>query len=189
MALPVLAPKSQISAIVLPALGTTSRVTASLPFGVYSNNADFVTGASDQVAFTYKMLGGDVLDIELVESQVYAAYEEATLEYSYIVNLHQSKNVLSRMLGSTTGTITVAVCPGGISSAAQTFILYNTYIGNNDSLILTLGLSLATTDQIVVSASTSSFSFVLSGSGGKPRFYRNFCGANPKYSRRHCKLL
>ena len=67
-------------------------------------------------------------------------------------------------LGSTTGTITVAVCPGGISSAAQTFILYNTYIGNNDSLILTLGLSLATTDQIVVSASTSSFSFVLSGS-------------------------
>jgi hypothetical protein len=104
MALPVLAPKSQISAIVLPELGTTSRVTSSLPFGVYANNADFVTGASDQVAFTYKMLGGDVLDIELTEQNVYAAYEAAVLEYSYIINVHQSKNVLANALGSPTGT-------------------------------------------------------------------------------------
>ena len=104
MALPVLAPKSQISAITLPALGTLSRVTASLPFGVYANNTDFITGASDQVAFTYKMLGGDVLDIELTEQNVYAAYEVAVLEYSYILNVHQSRNVMASALGSPTGT-------------------------------------------------------------------------------------
>jgi hypothetical protein len=104
MALPVLAPKSQISAITLPALGTFSRVTASLPFGVYASNTDFITGASDQVAFTYKMLGGDVLDIELTEQNVYAAYEVAVLEYSYILNVHQSRNVMASALGSPTGT-------------------------------------------------------------------------------------
>lgn len=104
MALPVLAPKSQISAIVLPAVGTIGRVTSSLPFGVYATNADFVTGAVDQVAFTYKMLGGDVLDIELTEQNVYAAYEAAVLEYSYIINVHQSRNVLGNALGSPTGT-------------------------------------------------------------------------------------
>ena len=63
-----------------------------------------MSGASDQVAYTYKKLGGDVVDIELTPSNVYAAYEEAVLEYSYIVNLHQGKNVLSTGLGNTTGT-------------------------------------------------------------------------------------
>ena len=58
----------------------------------------------DQVAYTYKKLGGDILDIELVEENVYAAYEEAVLEYSYILNMHQSKNILSDVLGMTTGT-------------------------------------------------------------------------------------
>jgi hypothetical protein len=104
MALPVLAPKSQVSAIVLPALGTANRVIAALPFGIYSSNSDFITGAVDQVAFTYKMLGGDVLDIELTEQNVYAAYEAAVLEYSYIINVHQSRNVMATALGAPTGT-------------------------------------------------------------------------------------
>ena len=33
-----------------------------------------------------------------------SAYEEAVLEYSYIINLHQGKNVMSNLLGQTTGT-------------------------------------------------------------------------------------
>ena len=66
--------------------------------------------------------------------------------------------------GATTGTCKVAVRPAGISSTAKTFLLYDTYINPNDTLMLTLGLSLATTDVIGVWASTTSFSFVLSGS-------------------------
>ena len=46
---------------------------------------DFISGAVDQVSFTYKMLGGDVLDIELTEENVYSAYEIAVLEYSSIL--------------------------------------------------------------------------------------------------------
>ena len=40
----------------------------------------------------------------MTRANVYSAYEEAVLEYSYIVNLHQGKNVLSSILGNTTGT-------------------------------------------------------------------------------------
>jgi hypothetical protein len=79
-------------------------VTGSLPFGIYTGSADFISGASSQVAFVYKKLGGDVVDIEITANQVYAAYEEAVLEYSYIINLHQGKNILSNVLGNTTGT-------------------------------------------------------------------------------------
>jgi len=104
MSYPILTPESQTSAIVLPITGNTLNVAQQLPFGVYVDSTDFITGAADQVSFTYKMLGGDVLDIELTEHNVYSAYETAVLEYSYIMNLHQAQNVLSDVLGNATAS-------------------------------------------------------------------------------------
>ncbi len=104
MAIPKLTPASTSNANVLPVTGSTTNVAATLPFGVYAASVTFLSGASDQVAFTYKKLGGDVLDIELTEGNVYSAYEEAVLEYSYLVNLHQSKNALGDYLGAATGS-------------------------------------------------------------------------------------
>tara|TARA_A100001515_G_scaffold68212_2_gene54260 strand:- start:1988 stop:3283 length:1296 start_codon:yes stop_codon:yes gene_type:complete len=98
-----LRPVSKTSTTVLPSNGTHSNVVSSLPFGIYVSHP-FVSGAVDQVAYTYRKLGGDVLDIELKETQIYAAYEEAVLEYSYIVNVHQAKNSINSMLGNTTGS-------------------------------------------------------------------------------------
>jgi hypothetical protein len=104
MAVPNLLPQSTLSAVVLPVTGSPSDVTSYLPFAIYSGSAAFLTGASDQVSYVYKKLGGDVLDIELTPGNVYAAYEEAVLEYSYLINLHQSQNTLQTLLGKTTGT-------------------------------------------------------------------------------------
>jgi hypothetical protein len=103
MAIPTLRPSSQISRSILTSTGSHADVSAGLPFGIYASNA-FVSGAVDQVAYTYSKLGGEVLDIELKTSQVYAAYEEAVLEYSYIVNIHQAKNSIGSLLGSPTGS-------------------------------------------------------------------------------------
>ena len=97
-------PISQTSAIILPATGTYSKVAAAVPFGIYTGSSDFLSGATLQVPYIYKKLGGDVVDIELTAENIYASYEEAVLEYSYIINLHQSKNSLSTFLGETTGT-------------------------------------------------------------------------------------
>tara|TARA_R100000234_G_scaffold116370_1_gene93396 strand:- start:256 stop:1530 length:1275 start_codon:yes stop_codon:yes gene_type:complete len=104
MAVPTLTPKSQTSAVVLPATGTPGNVASAVPFGIYTGSIDFLSGAATQVAYTYKKLGGDVLDIELNAANVYANFEEAVLEYSYIVNTHQAKNVLSSILGNATGS-------------------------------------------------------------------------------------
>lgn len=104
MAFPTLTPISQMSKSILPATGTVTEVAALLPLEVYSDSTQFLSGAADQVAYTYKKIGGDVLDIELKTGNVYANYQEAVLEYSYLVNLHQSKNILSDVLGQTTGT-------------------------------------------------------------------------------------
>ena len=104
MSIPNLNPASTSNANILPVTGTAGNVATTLPFAIYANSSAFLSGAADQVAYTYKKLGGDVLDIELAEGSVYSAYEEAVLEYSYLLNLHQSKNSLSSLLGTTTGS-------------------------------------------------------------------------------------
>ena len=110
MSLPTLTPASTLSAVVLPITGATANVNDTLPYKIYSEassplySAQFISGAADQVSYVYKKLGGDVLDLELTEGNVYAAYEEAVLEYSYLINVHQATNILSHTLGNTTGS-------------------------------------------------------------------------------------
>ena len=104
MAVPVLTPKQNPSPVVLLASGSAAAVAAAVPLGVYTGSVDFLSGAAAQVAYTYRKLGGDVLDIELSSSNIYANYEEAVLEYSYLVNTHQGKNILSTVLGNRTGS-------------------------------------------------------------------------------------
>jgi len=103
MALPTLTPKSNSSVSVLPVTGTHSSVLGALATGAYRTD-EFVSGAVSQVTYVYRKLGGDVLDLEIKEENVYAAYEEACLEYSYLINIHQSKNILSDVLGNTTAS-------------------------------------------------------------------------------------
>jgi hypothetical protein len=127
MALPTLTPISQTSKSILTATGSATDVTATaVPYGIYLNNTDFISGAVDQVAFTYKMLGGDVLDIELTEENVYTAYELSVLEYSYIINSHQAENVLSDFLGATTGTFDH---DGSLKSGSLSASLSGTQVG------------------------------------------------------------
>ena len=103
MSFPELTPTSTLSAITLPEQGSVADVISSLAIGYYTSNS-FVTGAVAQVAYTYKRLGGDILDIEITAKNVYNNYEEAVLEYSYITNLHQARNALGSALGGPTGS-------------------------------------------------------------------------------------
>ena len=110
MSVPTLTPTSTSSKVILPLTGNANNVNASsnpLPFGFYMQGPDaaaFASGAADQVSYVYKKLGGDVLDVEITQFNVYAAYEEAVLEYSYLVNIHQAKNSLNNLLGATTAS-------------------------------------------------------------------------------------
>lgn len=98
-----LQPLSTVSAVVLPSTGTHGNVITDLSYGIYTSDP-FISGAVDQVSYTYNKLGGRVLDLEITPAIVYNAYEESCLEYSYLINTHQAKNVLSDMLGNSTGS-------------------------------------------------------------------------------------
>lgn len=100
-----LSPSSQTSTVVLPTGSDPGHAAAAtFPFSVYTSDQYFLSGAADQVAFTYNKLGGDVLDVELTKEQVFSSYQEAVLEYSYLLNIHQAKNSIGDLLGAKTGS-------------------------------------------------------------------------------------
>jgi glucose-6-phosphate dehydrogenase assembly protein OpcA len=65
---------------------------------------------------------------------------------------------------STAGTFRIAVRPAGASIAAVHYLAYDTPIAANDTIALTLGITLATTDVVTVYASSATMSFSAFGS-------------------------
>lgn len=61
-------------------------------------------------------------------------------------------------------TYRIAIRPAGASLANQHYIAYDVTVGASDSTVLTLGITLATTDVITVYASTANLSFSAYGS-------------------------
>ena len=65
---------------------------------------------------------------------------------------------------STAGTFRIAIRPAGASLAAQHYVAYDTPIAANDTIALTLGVTLATTDVVTIYASSATMSFNAYGS-------------------------
>jgi glucose-6-phosphate dehydrogenase assembly protein OpcA len=61
-------------------------------------------------------------------------------------------------------TFRIAIRPTGATLASQHYIAYNTPIPANDTISLTIGVTLGTTDVITVYAGTTNLSFNLFGS-------------------------
>ena len=61
-------------------------------------------------------------------------------------------------------TYRIAVRPGGTTADSRHWIVYGATVAASDSTVLTLGLTLATTDIVTVYASASTLSFSLYGS-------------------------
>ena len=62
-----------------------------------------------------------------------------------------------------TTNIRVAVRPAGAAIDPKHYIIYDNFINQNDSMFLTIGISLATTDVISVYAGTANVSFGVYG--------------------------
>jgi len=66
-------------------------------------------------------------------------------------------------LGNTASTFRVAVRPAGATLANVHYLTYDTNLPANDSIGMTLGITLATTDVVTVYANTTNVTFSLFG--------------------------
>lgn len=82
-----------------------AHVTSPTPFGVYDTDAQFQADANGMVKLVNTKLGGNILNVELKNQDIYACLEEASLEYSATVNSYQAKSVLADLIGSATGSL------------------------------------------------------------------------------------
>ena len=76
-----------------------SETTKPTPYGFFDNESNFQTEADNIVTFVKRRLGDDVLSVELTKKQIWSSLEEATLEFSSILNQYQAKSQLSQFLG------------------------------------------------------------------------------------------
>lgn len=103
-----------------------SSVTAGsnpTPFGIFDAEKDFQLDADSMVTFVKRKLGDDILSVELTNKQIWMSFEEATLEYSRIVQEYQAKSQLGNLLGNALNVPTndAETYDGGPSGAQGTF--------------------------------------------------------------------
>jgi hypothetical protein len=74
------------------------------PFGVFDDESDFQSDADSVVNFVKRKLGDDILSVELTKKQIWACFEESSMEYGTLVNEYQTKSQLSNLMGISTGS-------------------------------------------------------------------------------------
>lgn len=87
---------------------TFANTVQPTAFGLYDSDAAFITDADGMVVFVKRMLGDDVLQVELTKKEIWTCMERATSEWGSIINQYQAKSHLTNYLGSATGSVDVS---------------------------------------------------------------------------------
>ena len=75
------------------------------PFGIFDADLHFQEDADALVLYVKRRLGDDILTVELTSKQVWANFEEATLEFSKQLSVNQAESYMSNLLGLSTGQV------------------------------------------------------------------------------------
>lgn len=84
--------------------GSSSFFPGMTPFEIYDNDYHFSTDAPKVALWCARRLGYPIIDVELIDEQFYACFEEATSEYSAQVNQFNIRNNLPQLMGQGTGS-------------------------------------------------------------------------------------
>ena len=84
--------------------GSSSFSAGDTPFGTYDSDSIFVSEAPKVAQWVAKRLGYPVQNVELVDDNLFACFEEAVSEYSGQVNQFNIRNNLDTLKGNPTGS-------------------------------------------------------------------------------------
>lgn len=81
------------------------------PFKIYDQDSTFQSDADPMILFVKRKLGDDVLSCEITSKQIWAAFEESTMEYSRHIQELKIRSDLVQVLGQPTGSNYTNVYP------------------------------------------------------------------------------
>ena len=84
--------------------GSSSFFPGQTPFGIYDTDYTFGDDAPKVALWCARRLGYPIQNVELIDENFYACFEEAASEYSAQVNQFNIRNNLTSLLGKATGT-------------------------------------------------------------------------------------
>jgi hypothetical protein len=79
--------------------GFPAAISGSTPFGIYDTDSQFSIDGPKTAHWCAKRLGYPIIDVELIDEQFYACFEEAVSEYSAQVNQFNLRNNLDILKG------------------------------------------------------------------------------------------
>jgi hypothetical protein len=79
--------------------GSGSVISGSTPYALYDTDSDFQTDGPRTAVWCATRLGYPTVDIEMIDTQFYACFEEAVSEYSAQVNQFNIRNNLNILRG------------------------------------------------------------------------------------------
>jgi len=82
--------------------GTLSTPIGKTPFGFFDSDTSFISFAPRAADWAAKRLGYPIVDVEMIDTQFYACFEEAITEYSSQVNQFSIKQNLYSLRGTST---------------------------------------------------------------------------------------
>jgi hypothetical protein len=106
--------------------GSGSVIAGKTPFALYDSDSDFQNDGPRTAVWCAKRLGYPIIDVELIDEQFYACFEEATSEYSSQVNQFNIRNNLDTLKGRKAGTNYTQKLVDG-TNLPQTFRLSQAY--------------------------------------------------------------
>jgi len=86
--------------------GSTTSSLGLTPFGIYDLDHDFYTDAPKTATWVARRLGYPIVDVELIDEQIYSCFEESTSEYSAQINQFNIRNNIDILRGQPKGKIT-----------------------------------------------------------------------------------
>ncbi len=84
--------------------GSPSNPFGITPFGFYDSDSEFQTDAPRAAEFVARKLGWPVVEVELIDKQIYACFEEAITTYGNQVNQFNAREHMMTLQGVSTAT-------------------------------------------------------------------------------------
>lgn len=84
--------------------GSPSNPFGITPFGFYDSDSEFQTDAPRAAEFVARKLGWPVVEVELIDKQIYACFEEAITTYGNQVNQFNAREHMMTLQGLSTAT-------------------------------------------------------------------------------------
>jgi len=94
-------------------MASFANTTNATPFAIYDDDIHFQMDADSMLTFVRRKLGDDIISVELTNKQIWAAFEEATLEYSRFINENMLESHMHSLLGIPITNVNTNIGPNG----------------------------------------------------------------------------